>query len=78
MASVTERLDRVLDREAPSWGVRPTTPEVRRLSSLDFAVLWGDLGLGLLVLVAGGLLVPSLGLPQASLAIALGSVLGCV
>ena len=78
MASVTERLDRVLDREAPSWGLRPTTPEVRRLSSLDFGVLWGDLGLGLLVLVAGGLLVPSLGLPQALLAIAVGSVLGCV
>jgi putative hydroxymethylpyrimidine transporter CytX len=78
VASVTERLDALLDREAPSWGVRPTTPDVRRLSSFDFAVLWGDLGLGLLVLVTGGFLVPSLGLPQALLAIVLGSLLGCV
>ena len=78
MATVTQRLDEVIAREAPVWGIRPTAPEVRRLSGLDFAVLWGDLGLGLLVLVAGGLLVPSLGLPQAGLAILIGSILGCV
>lgn len=77
MASVTKRLEEVIDREAPSWGVRPTTDKVRRLGELDFAILWGDLGLGLLVLVAGSLLVPSLGLPQALLAIVLGSLLGC-
>ena len=78
MATTMERLERVVSREAPEWGVRPTTPEVRRLSGLDFAVLWGDLGLGLLVLVAGGLLVPALGLPAALAAIAVGSVLGCI
>ena len=78
MSTVTERLDEVISREAPVWGVRPTPDEVRRLSGLDFAVLWGDLGLGLLVLVAGGLLVPSLSLPQALLAIVLGSAIGCV
>ena len=78
MATVTERLERAIEREAPSWGVRPTAPEVRRLSNLDFAILWGDLGIGLLVLVTGALLVPALGLPQALLAIAIGSLIGCV
>jgi putative hydroxymethylpyrimidine transporter CytX len=78
MATVTERLERAIEREAPSWGVRPTSSEVRRLSGLDFAILWGDLGIGLLVLVTGALLVPALGLPQAFLAIAVGSLIGCV
>ncbi|MGH2710763.1 MAG: purine-cytosine permease family protein [Actinomycetota bacterium] len=78
MATVTERLDKVISREAPVWGVRPTPDQVRRLSGLDFAVLWGDLALGLLVLVAGGLLIPSLSFPQALLAIVLGSAIGCV
>lgn len=78
MATVTERVERAIEREAPVWGVRPTPPEVRRLSGVDFAVLWGDLGVGLLVLVTGALLVPALGLPQALLAILLGSAIGCV
>jgi NCS1 family nucleobase:cation symporter-1 len=78
VTTVTERLERVLEREAPAWGVRPTPPAVRRLSGLDFAVLWGDLGVGLLVLVTGALLVPALGLPEAVLAIVLGSAIGCL
>jgi nucleobase:cation symporter-1, NCS1 family len=76
--AITERIERAIEREAPSWGVRPTTPAVRRLRGVDFAVLWGDLALGLLVLVTGALLVPALGLPQALLAIGLGTVLGCI
>lgn len=78
MATVTERLERALEREAPSWGIRPVPPEHRRLSGPDFAVLWGDLSLGLLVLLTGALLVPSLGFPRALLAIFVGSVLGCI
>jgi NCS1 family nucleobase:cation symporter-1 len=78
MASVTKRLEEVIEREAPAWGVRPTSNEVRRLGELDFAVLWGDLGLGLLVLVTGALLVPGLGLPAALGAIVIGSILGCI
>jgi NCS1 family nucleobase:cation symporter-1 len=78
VATVTERIERVLEEEAPAWGVRPTTDQVRRLRGLDFAILWGDLGVGLLVLVSGALLVPALGLGQALLAIVLGSVLGCI
>ena len=68
MATVTERLERALEREAPAWGIRPVPPEHRRLSGADFAVLWGDLSIGLLVLLTGALLVPSLGLPSALLA----------
>jgi putative hydroxymethylpyrimidine transporter CytX len=60
------------------WDVRPTSTEVRRLGQLDFAILWGDLAIGLLVVVAGALLVPGLGLPQALLAIAVGSVVGSI
>lgn len=78
MASVRDRVQRVLEQEAPAWGIRPTTPEVRTLRGLDFAILWGDLGIGLLVLVAGALLVPALGLPAALAAIVVGSVMGCV
>ena len=78
MARVTERIEQALEREAPSWGIRPVPPEHRLLGSLDFAVLWGDLSIGLLVLLTGALLVPALGLPTAIVAIVVGSVIGCV
>src|SRR5437016_6937061 len=78
MATLTERLEEVLEREAPVWGVRPVPPEHRRLSGLDFGVLWGDLAIGLLVLLTGALLVPALGFPSALLAIAVGTAIGCV
>jgi NCS1 family nucleobase:cation symporter-1 len=78
MATVTDRLGRVLEREAPVWGIRPVPPERRVLSGLDLGVLWGDLSVGLLVMVTGALLVPALGLGSAVLAIVVGSVLGCV
>src|SRR5919198_1861664 len=76
MATVNERLDRALEREAPTWGIRPVPEEHRRLGGLDFAVLWGDLSIGLLVILTGALLVPSLGFPMALLAIGVGSVVG--
>ena len=78
MATVTERLERVIEEEAPAWGIRPVPPEHRRLSGFDFGVLWGDLAIGLLVLITGALLVPSLGLPTALLAIVVGSLVGCI
>jgi NCS1 family nucleobase:cation symporter-1 len=79
VSTVTERLERVLDREAPVWGIRPVPPEHRRLSGLDLAVLWGDLSLGLLVIVTGALLVVlGMSLPRALLAIVVGSAIGCV
>src|ERR671922_70407 len=77
MASVSERIERVLEREAPAWGISSIPTERRILNGLDLAVLWGDLSVGLLVMVTGALLVPALGLSQALLAIAVGSVIGC-
>src|SRR5438445_490499 len=77
-ASVAERLEEALERETPRWGIRPVPDALRRFSGLDLAVLWGDLSIGLLVLVSGALLVPGLGLPMAVFAIVIGTVIGCV
>jgi putative hydroxymethylpyrimidine transporter CytX len=78
VTGVAERLKRVLERDAPTWGIRPVPPDRRTLTGLDLAVLWGDLSVGLLVMVTGALLVPALGLGGALLAVLVGSVLGCV
>ncbi|HEX8099207.1 MAG TPA: cytosine permease [Actinomycetota bacterium] len=77
-ATVTRRIERVLEEEAPVWGIEPVPPRHRLLSGLDFVVLWGDLAIGLLVLLTGALLVPSIGFPQALLAIVVGSVIGSI
>lgn len=66
MTSVVERV-RTID---------PVPLERRTLSGLDLAILWGDLGVGLLVLVTGGLLVPGLSFGAAMAAIVIGSVAG--
>ena len=58
------------------WGIEPVTSSERRLGALDLAVLWGDLGIGLLVLVTGALLVPGLGFFPALAVIVLGSIIG--
>lgn len=56
--------------------IAPLDEERRTLSSFGIGVLWFDLGVGLLVLVAGSLLVPALG-PRAAIgATVLGSVIG--
>ncbi|MBI1801837.1 MAG: putative hydroxymethylpyrimidine transporter CytX [Chloroflexi bacterium] len=60
----------------PEWGIEPVPLAERKLGFVDFAVLWGDLGIGLLVLLAGSFLVPGLGLAQALLAIVIGSAMG--
>lgn len=62
----------------PEWGIEPIPQEHRRLGVVDFFVLWGDLGIGLLVLLAGSFLVPGLSLGQALLAILIGSLIGCL
>jgi putative hydroxymethylpyrimidine transporter CytX len=46
------------------------------LGALDLTLLWGSLGVSLLVVVAGALLVPALSLPQALLAILVGGLIG--
>src|SRR5215216_738368 len=62
--------------QAPEWGIEPVPPDLRRLGFLDQAVLWGNLGVSLLVLVAGALLVPALGLWPALAATVVGAVIG--
>jgi hypothetical protein len=43
MATVNERLGRVLERETPTWGIRPVPDELRRVGAVDLGILWGDL-----------------------------------
>ncbi|MEA2451684.1 MAG: nucleobase:cation symporter, family, partial [Actinomycetota bacterium] len=58
------------------WGIEPVPLEERRLGTFDLAILWGDLGIGLLVLVTGALLVPGLGFFPALGVIVVGSIIG--
>jgi nucleobase:cation symporter-1, NCS1 family len=58
-----------------TWGVTPVPDRLRTLSGLDMGLLWGNLGISLLVLLAGTLLA-GLGLRRALVAIVVGAVLG--
>ena len=78
MSGLIEHIDRVLRHDSSTAGIRPVPSGRRALGGIDLAVLWGDLSVGLLVLVTGALLVPALGLPRALLAIGIGSVIGCL
>lgn len=69
--SITDTRPRVADP-----GIQPVPADQRALRAWDLAILWGDLGIGLLVLVTGALLVPALGLVQAIVAVVIGSVIG--
>src|SRR5918911_1332037 len=60
----------------PSWGIEPVPERLRTLGGLDTTMLWGSLGLSLLVLVAGTVLVPALSLRAALLAILVGGIFG--
>jgi hypothetical protein len=60
----------------PEWGIEPVPKEHRILGGLDYLVLWGNLGIGLLVMLAGTFIVPGLGLSDALAAILIGSILG--
>jgi putative hydroxymethylpyrimidine transporter CytX len=64
------------DATGAEWGIAPVPEAERGLRAFDLAVLWGDLGIGLLVLVTGALLVPGLGFFAALGAILLGSLIG--
>src|SRR5215211_4053514 len=59
-----------------TWGVTPVPDRLRTLSFADLTLLWGNLGVSLLVLVAGTFLA-GLGLQRALLVIVFGAVLGC-
>jgi nucleobase:cation symporter-1, NCS1 family len=58
-----------------TWGVSPVPDRLRTLSGLDVGLLWGNLGISLLVLFTGTFLA-GLGLQRALLAALVGAVLG--
>ncbi len=63
-------------RAPPEYGIEPVKEEYRYLGFLDYFILWSSLGVGLLVLLAGTLLVPALSFKDALLAIIIGTVIG--
>lgn len=75
---MAEFADKIAAQIPESWGVEPVPAKKRTLRPFDFAVLWGDLAVSLLVMVAGALLVPGLGTQEAVLAVVCGTALGAV
>jgi nucleobase:cation symporter-1, NCS1 family len=65
-----------MDERTPAWGIEPVPDRLRTLGLADQTVLWGNLGVSLLVLVIGALLVPALTLRDALLAILVGGLIG--
>jgi nucleobase:cation symporter-1, NCS1 family len=65
-----------VDDRAPTWGIEPVPERLRTLGLGDQIVLWGNLGVSLLVLVIGALLVPALSLRDALFAIVVGGLIG--
>jgi nucleobase:cation symporter-1, NCS1 family len=65
-----------VDDRAPSWGIEPVPDRLRVLGLLDLTLLWGNLSVSLLVIVAAAGLVPMLSFEQALLAILIGSLAG--
>src|SRR5580765_1728102 len=62
--------------KTPAWGIEPVPERLRVLGFLDTFLLWGNLAVSLLVIVAGALLVPALSLKEALLVIVIASVVG--
>jgi nucleobase:cation symporter-1, NCS1 family len=65
-----------MDEQTPSWGIEPVPDRLRVLGLLDLTLLWGNLSVSLLVIVAAAGLVPMLSFKQALLAILIGSLAG--
>lgn len=64
------------ERIQGSWGIDPVPERLRVLGTLDTGLLFGNLGVSLLVIVAAAALVPALSLRDALLAILIGCVIG--
>jgi len=60
----------------PEWGTEPVPDNKRVLGSIDYFFLWFSLAVGLLVLQAGGLLVPGLSAIGAVVVAVVGSLIG--
>jgi nucleobase:cation symporter-1, NCS1 family len=67
-----------MDQQTPSWGIRPVPQRLRVLGLLDLTLLWGNLSVSLLVIVAAAGLVPMLSFQAALLAILMGAFAGSV
>src|ERR671919_645957 len=65
-----------MDDRAPAWGIEPVPDRLRVLGLVDTTLLWGSLGVSLLVIVLGALLVPALSFRDALLAIVVGGLIG--
>src|SRR5919201_1181219 len=65
-----------MDEKTPAWGIEPVPERLQVLGFLDTFLLWANLSISLLVIVAGALLVPALSLKSALLAIAVGALVG--
>src|SRR5262245_65127892 len=65
-----------MDQQTPSWGIKPVPERLRVLGLLDLTLLWGNLSVSLLVIVAAAGLVPMLSFKEALLAILIGSLAG--
>ena len=65
-----------MDERTPSWGITPVPERLRVLGLVDLTLLWGNLSVSLLVIVAAAGLVPMLSLKQAVVAIVVGAVAG--
>jgi len=65
-----------VEERTPSWGIQPVPERLRVLGLLDLTLLWGNLSVSLLVIVAAAGLVPMLSFRQALLAILIGSLAG--
>jgi NCS1 family nucleobase:cation symporter-1 len=63
-------------RTPPEYGIEPVKKEYRYLGFLEYFILWSSLGVGLLVLLAGTLLVPALNFRDALIAIIIGTAIG--
>jgi NCS1 family nucleobase:cation symporter-1 len=62
--------------DTPSWGIEPVPDRLRVLGFLDTFLLWGNLSVSLLVIVAGAFLVPALSLGGAFAAILVAGIVG--
>ena len=65
-----------MSEKETSWGIDPVPERLRVLGGFDLGLLWGNLGVSLLVVVAGAILVPALSLPSALVAIVVGCLVG--
>src|SRR5436190_17479733 len=62
--------------DTPNWGITPVPERLRVLGLWDTFLLWANLSVSLLVIVAGAFLVPGLSLRDAFFAILVASIAG--